>query len=75
MVELHKAKSNLPNWSLVDGLPTMTDATSYRLISRNGGWIVEKKAQASWRKDGSFRGMAKEEIVDEVNRRRSKKSQ
>jgi hypothetical protein len=74
MAELHKAKSVLPNWSLEDGILTMTDTTSYRLVPQNVEWAVEKKAQTTWRKDNSFGGMTKAEIVDEINHRRLKKS-
>lgn len=61
---INTLKAKLPNWDIIDGYPTLSNTTSYR-ICREGknNYRVEKRRAGDWRKDNSF-GITS--LVDQV---------
>lgn len=65
---LNNIKSNIPDWSVIDGFPVLTaSVTSYRICGADGGYYVQKsRSGGDWRRDNSIVGVDLADIVCEI---------
>ena len=65
LTTINTLRSKVPDWAIIDGYPTLSNITSYR-ICREGkdSYRVEKRRTSNWRKDNSF-GVAS--LINQVN--------
>jgi serine/threonine protein kinase len=68
MAKLNQLRPSTPDWSIVDGFPTCTGPTSFRIVG-NGGLQVQKRKAGAWRNDSSFSGDTLATLVNEINHR------
>ena len=64
--QLNTLKSNVPDWVIVEGYPTLVNTTSFRIccLARNE-FSVQKRKSGAWKKANSF-GIGS--LSDQVNR-------
>jgi serine/threonine protein kinase len=54
-VQLNNVRSDTPDWSMLEGFPTLKAATSYRIcIDSENDFVQKSKDGISWRKDNSI---------------------
>lgn len=64
---LNNIKSEIPDWSVVDGHPTLKGATSFRILNDDGNlYVLKSKNGGNWRRDNSITGDNIFEIVKEI---------
>jgi eukaryotic-like serine/threonine-protein kinase len=66
MAKIHEARPTAPDWQVIDGCPTLTAKTSYRIVSDDDGYSVQKRAGAEWRNDRTIAGETIEELVESI---------
>lgn len=66
MAKIHEARPTAPDWQVIDGCPTLTAKTSYRIVSDDDGYSVQKRAGAEWRNDRTIAGETIEELVERI---------
>lgn len=66
MAKVHEARSVALDWQVLDGYPTLIDSTSYRIISIENGYVVQKRVNASWRKDNTISGESIKELIKSI---------
>lgn len=67
MAKLHELRPLTLDWKIVDGSPTLVGNTSYRIVKRDNGLTVQKRAGGDWRNDNGFQGKSLTELVQEIN--------
>lgn len=66
MEKLHKVRSEMPDWRIIDGSPTLLANPSYRIIKVTNGYIVHKNAGGGWRTDRTISGDSLKELVESI---------
>lgn len=66
MAKIHEARPTAPDWQVIDGCPTLTAKTSYRIVNIDVGYSVQKRAGAVWRNDKTIAGDTVQELVDSI---------
>lgn len=69
MAKIHEIRPAIPDWRVVDGVPTLIGSPSYRVLSTENGLQVQKRAGADWRNDRTISGNSLEEIVERIAER------
>lgn len=69
MSKVHELRSSVPDWQVIDGCPTLIAKTSYRILSTDDGYSVQKKAGADWRNDNTIDGESLEELVESITKK------
>lgn len=64
--DLHKIRPITLDWSIVDGNPNLFGTTSYRILSENGNYSVQKKKNGDWRNDNTIKGKSVKELVQQI---------
>ncbi|HHH9547157.1 TPA: hypothetical protein ACP33A_003968, partial [Pseudomonas aeruginosa] len=64
---LNNIKSEIPDWSVVAGQPTLGGNISFRICNDDGSLYVQKsKNGGDWRRDNSIVGGSISEIVKKI---------
>ena len=66
MAKIHEARPVVPDWQVIDGCPTLTAETSYRIVKGEDGYSVQKRAGVDWRNDRTIVGVKIEELVESI---------
>ena len=69
MAKLHDLRPSILDWQIVDGVPVLSGATSYRIVETPNGLSVQKRVKGDWRNDNGFEGVTMEKLVDEISQR------
>jgi len=69
---LNSIGNQIHDWKIEDGYPLRHGACRYRILfdNKKSQHFVQKDKGSGWRKDNSFRGLALQDIVDEIEKRR-----
>lgn len=71
MAKIHEIRPSVPDWEVVEGCPTLTAKTSYRIVCGNDGYSVQKRVGATWRNDNTCVGATLEELVKSITQKTS----
>lgn len=66
MAKIHEIRPSVPDWQVIEGCPTLTAKTSFRVVSNDDGYLVQKRVRADWRNDNTCVGETLEELVEEI---------
>jgi len=66
MAKIHEIRPTAPDWQVIEGFPTLLAKTSYRIVSNEDGYSVQKRAGADWRNDRTIVGDNLEELVESI---------
>ncbi|WP_241082056.1 serine/threonine protein kinase [Achromobacter xylosoxidans] len=66
MAKIHEVRPSVPDWRVIEGCPTLIAKTSYRIVSGDEGYSVQKRARADWRNENTIAGSTLEELVESI---------
>ncbi len=66
MAKIHEVRPAVLDWQVIDGCPTLTAKTSYRIVSDGSAYSVQKRAGVDWRNDRTLAGDTLEELVEGI---------
>lgn len=69
MAKIHENRPAVPDWQVIDGCPTLTAKTSYRIINGETGYSVQKRVGIDWRNDRTIFGETIEELVEGISKK------
>lgn len=67
MAKVHELRSSVSDWQVIEGCPTLIGKTSYRIVRRDYGLSIQKRAEAEWRNVRSKAGATLEELVESIS--------
>ncbi len=72
LARINSIRNQIHDWKIKDGYPLRQGVCRYRILFDNKKSLhfVQKDKGAGWRKDNSFQGLALQEIVSEIEKRR-----
>lgn len=72
LARLNSIRDQIHDWKIKDGYPLRHGACRYRILfdNKKSQHFVQKDKGSGWRKDNSFQGLALQEIVAEIEKRR-----
>lgn len=66
MAKIHEVRPEVPDWQVVDGVPTLMGSPSYRVLNTDKGLFVQKRGGADWRNDRTIYGNSLAELVERI---------
>ncbi|WP_088159391.1 serine/threonine protein kinase [Achromobacter xylosoxidans] len=66
MAKIHQVRPSVPDWRVIEGCPTLIAKTSYRIVSDDEGYSVQKRARADWRNENTIAGSTLKELVETI---------
>lgn len=69
MAKIHELRPSIPDWQVIEGFPTLIAKTSYRIVSSDEGYMVQKRAGADWRNDKTIAGQTLEELIESITQK------
>lgn len=66
MAKIHEIRPSVLDWQVIEGCPTLIAKTSYRVVSNDDGYSVQKKVRADWRNDNTCVGETLKELVEHI---------
>jgi eukaryotic-like serine/threonine-protein kinase len=67
-IHLNNLRATIPNWSIIEGIPTLVGKASYRVLYKNDKVVVQKSKDGNiWRADNSFANSSFENAIGVIN--------